>query len=96
MARNAELMSDKTLSVLVVDRYKSLWEGQAEFIAVPAIDGSLGILPGRQPALAVLAAGDLEIHVPDSNNVMVHVTGGFISLDQDEVTIVVEKGSLVS
>lgn len=89
-------MSDKALTVLVVDRHESLWEGAADFISVPAIDGSLGILPGRQPALAVLAPGDLEIRIPEGGTVVVQVTGGFVSLDQDAVTVVVEEGSLVS
>lgn len=89
-------MSENTLSVLVVDRKRSLWEGEAEFVSVPAVDGSLGILPGRQPALAVLSPGDLEIQVPGAGRVRVNVTGGFVSLDENAITVVVEEGSLLS
>lgn len=89
-------MSDKALSVLVVDRHSTLWEGPASYVRVPAADGSLGILPGRQPVLAVLSPGDLEIHSEDGSHILVKVAEGFVSLDEDVVTVVLEEGSVLA
>lgn len=88
-------MSDNVLHVEVVDRIELLWRGDAKYVSVPAADGSLGILPGRQPVLAVLNEGTVEIHKTDGAKVSVEAANGFISLDQDNITVVVEQGSVL-
>ncbi len=82
------------LHVEVVGKTESLWKGRSSYVAVPAVDGSLGILPGRQPILTVLSAGTVEISRTDGDDVLVDIDGGFASVDQDFVTVVVENGSL--
>lgn len=89
-------MSDKELNVQVVCRSRMIWEGAAEYVRVPATDGSLGILPGRQPLLAVLSPGKLEVHLDGSERVQIEVDSGFLSLDEDKVTVVVEDGAVVA
>ena len=37
---------EKTLKVDVVNAEESLFSGNAEFVALPGIEGELGILPG--------------------------------------------------
>ena len=39
----------------------TVFEGPAEFVAIPAIDGELGILHNRAPLLAKLGAGRLRV-----------------------------------
>lgn len=84
------------LRVEVVGKTGSLWKGRASYVAIPAVDGSLGILPGRQPILSVLSDGVVEISRTGSDDVLVNVDGGFASVDQDFVTVVVENGSISS
>ena len=83
----------KILNVEVVTRSETLWSGSATHVSIPAEDGMLGILPGRQPVLAVLHDGNVEINGETGGNVSLHVTGGFASVDVDFVTIVVEEGT---
>ncbi len=85
--------SDK-LHVEVVGKTGSLWKGKASYVAIPAVDGSLGVLPGRQPILSVLSEGVVEISRTDREPVLVNVDGGFASVDRDFVTVVVEQGSI--
>lgn len=89
-------MSDRVLHVEVVSRIGSLWHGNAAYVSIPAVDGRLGILPGRQPVLAVLESGEVEIKGTDSKKIVVAVDSGFASVDSDFVTIVVDKGEVSS
>ncbi len=88
----------KRLHIEVVDRLETLWEGDAGYISVPALDGKLGVLPGRQPVLAVLGSGSVEISEVenDAPRVTIDVDSGFVSVDADYVTVVVEDGTLIS
>lgn len=84
----------KQLNVEVVTPTGSLWSGGAAHVSAPAIDGRLGILPGRQPLLAVLGAGKVGIKT-DDQEINLEVNGGFISVDADFVTVVAREGSVL-
>lgn len=88
-------MSDKLLNVQVVDKHEVLWNGHSTQVSIPATDGRLGILPGRQPLLAILGKGTVNISDTDSAVVKYDVDGGFASVDQDFITVVVEEAHLV-
>ncbi|WP_136193343.1 F0F1 ATP synthase subunit epsilon [Actinomyces procaprae] len=79
---------DRTLQVEVVSRYGGeAWAGAATRVAVPLPDGELGVLPGRQPILAVLGRGSVRIAPIDGDEVSMPVAGGFCSVDGDVVTV---------
>ena len=42
----------KKLKVDVVNAEESLFSGEAEFVALPGIEGELGILPGHTPLIS--------------------------------------------
>ena len=88
----------KLLEIEVVDRLETLWEGKAGYVSVPALDGKLGVLPGRQPVLAVLGSGPVEISEVNGGDgeVTVTVDSGFVSVDADFVTVVVENGTVIN
>lgn len=86
--------TEDRLRVSVVGRMGPLWSGRAHYVSIPAVDGRLGILPGRQPVLAALDAGVVEVQSSSGETVKVHVEDGFASVDSDLVTVVVEGGTL--
>ena len=43
------------LNVEMVSADRTVWSGEALSVAAPAADGDMGVLPGHQPVLAVLA-----------------------------------------
>ena len=49
------------LHVEVVSPAGEAWTGEATQVSVPLINGELGILPGRQPLVAVLGAGPVRL-----------------------------------
>lgn len=81
------------MKVHVVDPKAVLWDGEATSVVVPASEGDLGILPGRQPVLAILRPGTVRIHTTqdDAAPVTLDVDAGFVSVDQDQVEIVVDN-----
>ena len=78
------------LEVTFVTADRTVWTGQASQVVVPAIDGSMGILPQMQPTLAILGTGTVRIHDLDGHVDERSVEGGFVSVDSDVVTIGVD------
>lgn len=88
------MASGKSLQVEVVSHEGRLWHGAAVSVQVPSVDGSLGILPGRQPLLAQL--GDGTVTVTRSGEVVsFEVSGGFASVDSDFVTVVADHATVI-
>lgn len=79
------------MKVDIVSTEAVLWEGTASSVVVPAVNGELGILPGRQPILAVLRSGDVRITAEDGTKETIAVRAGFVSVDQDVVEVVVDN-----
>ena len=75
------------LEVTFVTADRTVWTGQASQVVVPAIDGSMGILPQMQPTLAILGDGIVKITDEDGHADERTVSGGFVSVDSDVVTI---------
>lgn len=79
-----------TLEVELVAADRRVWSGQASMVSAPAADGEIGILPGHAPVLAVLRAGTVRIRAVDGSVQQVAVDAGFLSVDSDQVTLVVD------
>lgn len=78
------------LEVDLVDTDGTIWSGEARQVSAPASDGEIGILVGHSPVLSVLRHG--EVRVLEAGGA-VHrwtVEGGFLSVDGDQVTVVVD------
>ena len=75
------------LSVEVVSPAGETWTGEATQVSVPLINGELGILPGRQPLLAVLGSGPVRLSPVGGEMRRIEVSGGFCSVDHDVITI---------
>ncbi|MGC5628370.1 F0F1 ATP synthase subunit epsilon [Georgenia sp. Z1344] len=81
-----------SLTVDVVSPTGVLWSGEASSVVVPAAAGELGVLPGREPVLAVLTQGTARV-TSGGSTVSLDVHGGFVSVDDDVVTVVVSDAS---
>ena len=80
------------LQVEVVSHEGRLWHGSASHVSFPATDGSIGVLPGRQPLLAGLVSGRVSVTTGDGI-VNFDIDQGLASVDSDFITIVVEHAS---
>ncbi|MDR1633773.1 MAG: F0F1 ATP synthase subunit epsilon [Bifidobacteriaceae bacterium] len=84
------------LSVEVADWEGQVWQGPAGFFTAPSVEGSIGIYPRHEPLLAILREGDVKIVPPEGPDVIVHITGGFLSVDSDIVTVVADEARLMT
>lgn len=78
------------LNVEMVSADRTVWSGEALSVAAPAAEGDMGVLPGHQPVLAVLRPGAIRVRPLEGDTVELEVSGGFLSVDHDDITIVVD------
>ena len=78
------------MHVDIVARSGELWSGEADSVIVPAFDGDLGILDGREPLLSVLRPGTVRVGFAQGREESFTIPQGFVVVDTDVVTIVVD------
>lgn len=77
------------MKVDIVARSGELWSGEADAVSVPAFEGELGILTGREPLLAVLRPGTVRVGSKGTEKSF-EIPQGFVVVDEDVITIVVD------
>ncbi len=82
-------MAELNVDLVAADR--KVWSGAAREVSAPSVEGQIGILAGHTPLLAVLRPGTVKVSDAQGVAVEAHVTGGFVSVDDDLVTIVVDE-----
>ncbi|GAA4721387.1 hypothetical protein GCM10023216_08210 [Isoptericola chiayiensis] len=87
-------MAELNVDLVAADR--KVWSGAAREVSAPSADGQIGILAGHTPLLAVLRPGTVKVSTaPGQVAVEAQVSGGFVSVDDDVVTLVVDDLSEV-
>lgn len=81
-------MAELEVELVATDRL--VWSGQAKLVSAPAEEGEIGVLVGHSPLLSVLRAGKVRITTVAGTRASFEVSGGFISVDSDLVTIVAD------
>lgn len=81
---------EPVVSVHVVVPEGVLWSGDARSVTVPSVSGALQILARHEPVAAVLRAGRVRVRLADRSTTELHVTGGFVVVDDDEVTVIAD------
>lgn len=85
----------KTIDVSVVTPDGTVYEGAVEMVSVKAVSGELGVLPGHVPLVAPLDIGAVRLK-KDNSVQLVAVSGGFIEVRPEKVTILAEAAELPS
>lgn len=82
------------LNVSVVSAHSEIWSGEATQVIAKTVEGEIGILSGHEPLLAVLASGEVRVTTVGGEKIVVDAEDGFLSVDQDVVTIVAGQAAL--
>lgn len=85
-------MARTRLKVAVISPERTVFDGEADMVVVPAWDGELGILRGHAPMLALVGSGSLRV-TDGSNESRFRVEGGFLQVADDVVTILSEHAA---
>lgn len=83
------------LQVVVISPEATIYEGQADSVVVPAWDGELGILRGHAPLMSVLGKGEIRV-TRGSGTERFHVSGGFLQVVDDVVTVLSERAEVAA
>lgn len=83
-------MAAERLSVAVITAQSTVFEGEADMVVAPAWDGEVGILRGHAPMMALLGDGELRI-TRDGTEQRFHVSGGFLQVADDVVSVLSER-----
>ena len=80
-----------TIHVDVVSAEASIFEGQAEFVALPGETGELGIYPQHAPLITRIRPGAVRIKKAGSaDEEFVFVAGGILEVQPDRVTVLAD------
>jgi F-type H+-transporting ATPase subunit epsilon len=80
-----------TIHVDVVSAESSIFDGLAEFVALPGESGELGIYPQHTPLITRIKPGAVRIKLADRDEEeFVFVAGGILEVQPDRVTVLAD------
>ena len=79
-----------TIRVDVVSAEKSIFSGDASFVALPGESGELGILHGHTPLITRIRPGSVRIEKADGDEEFIFVAGGYLEIQPDHVTVLAD------
>ena len=71
---------------------EAVWSGEADILIAKTVEGELGILHGHMPLLGQLAEpSQVRIRQSGGDQLIFDVSGGFLSVTADGVTVLAES-----
>jgi F-type H+-transporting ATPase subunit epsilon len=77
------------LELEVITPERRVLAESVNMVTVPGLGGELGILPGHTPLISQLQTGVLS-YVQDGRTSQLHVSGGFVEVRDDHVSVLAE------
>lgn len=85
----------KTMQVDLVAADAAVWSGQAKLVVAKTVEGEIGLMPGHEPMLAILASGEVRITLEDGEVIKASAEQGFLSVENNVVTVVARQAALI-
>jgi F-type H+-transporting ATPase subunit epsilon len=80
--------------VRVVAVEEKIWSGDADMLVARTTEGEIGVLPGHSPLLGLLKEpSQVRVNLAGGEQLTYDVTGGFLSIDEDGVTVLAESAT---
>ena len=83
-----------TLRAALVVPDRELWSGEASTVIAKTTEGDIGVLTGHSPVFGVLAEGSLVEIFTEDGTVRAAVSGGFLSVANNRVSILAAQAQL--
>ncbi|HYB48675.1 MAG TPA: F0F1 ATP synthase subunit epsilon [Streptosporangiaceae bacterium] len=83
-----------TLRVALVVPDRELWSGQASIVIAKTTEGDIGVLTGHSPLFGILAEGSVVQINDEDSEVRAAVSGGFLSVADDRVSVLAAQAQL--
>ncbi|CAJ1000936.1 MULTISPECIES: F0F1 ATP synthase subunit epsilon [Bacillales] len=85
-------MSKMTVEVVTPERV--VYSGEASMVIARGVQGDLGILPNHMPLVTPLKIAPVRIKTEGEKEIRMAVSGGFMEVRGDKVTILAETAEL--
>ena len=85
----------KTMQVDLVAADAAVWSGQAKLVVAKTVEGEIGLMPGHEPMLAILASGEVRITLEDGEVIKAVAEQGFLSVENNVVSVVARQAALI-
>lgn len=79
-----------TFHLSVITPERAVLDTEANFVAIPAWDGEIGVLAHRAPLLTKLGVGWLRAETPEGNQRFL-IDGGLAQIADNKVSVLTEK-----
>ena len=83
-----------SLRVELVVPDRELWSGEARTVVAKTTEGDIGVLTGHSPVFGILAEGSLVEIFTEESSVKAAVSGGFLAIADDRVSILAAQAQL--
>lgn len=80
-------MDKKKIHASIVSPEQEIFEGEVDYISVPSVEGSMGLLPGHIPVVCQLKVGIVKYRV-GSKSAYVAVQKGYMEFFENDVNII--------
>jgi len=78
----------------IISQDSIVFQGEADIVVLPGIDGVMGILPNHAPILSVLGYGVISVRQAERENLFT-VSGGIVEVQPDQVTVLADAAENV-
>ncbi|NND93461.1 MAG: ATP synthase F1 subunit epsilon [Flavobacteriales bacterium] len=78
------------MTVDIISPDAEIFSGEAKYVGVPGIDGSLGILSNHAPLITTLNKGEVLLRLEDGSEQKFPVNGGVLEVLNNKVIILAE------
>jgi F-type H+-transporting ATPase subunit epsilon len=83
-----------TLHAALVVPDRELWSGEARIVIAKTTEGDIGVLSGHSPVFGILSEGSVVEILTEDSEVRAAVSGGFLSVADDRVSILAAQAQL--
>lgn len=79
-----------TFNLTIVSAERKIFEGEVKQIQATGVEGELGILSGHTPLLTAIKPGIVKFTLQDGNEEVIYVSGGFLEVQPNIVTVLAD------
>jgi len=79
-----------TVQCDIVSVERSIFSGKATQVIVPGSEGEMGVRPGHEPLLTLLAPGPVQVTLEDGKDHIFYVSGGILEVQPDSISVLAD------
>ena len=85
-----------TMKLEIVTPTGLIFDGDVKMVTLPGKEGEFGVLPQHAQLVSLLEAGLITIENSDGSETIVAINGGYVKVDENKVSCIVDGAVLIS